>query len=365
MWKRAMVLTVLGAVLAAIPITSVPETNKTQVDLGVVYYLGYGWNVSAPPWQPEGGLGTQGWNDIKFDTLWSGLVTSVPAIGFYSSGDPETIESHLLQMENIGVDFVIVPYQGWGDADLDGLIDDPSYIGVKVHDAAKLVLETAGRLDLQMQFAFMVEPFMEHFSGGKLKPERVSDAQRQSILDRMWNDFYLPYAGQIYLVDGLPLIVAAERFTWGPYQDAKGRYTQRNVVWRRNLGASEDWAWVARDTPPSRVFEDGTIFIWPRYDEFGVWLSHRPDMAGRPMEKILRMDPFLTEGAYDEGWNKIFEDRGQLSRVLIWSWNSWVDFVYIEPDSNISLASHGDLLTRKTRFYIDRLDRGLSFEEFR
>ena len=271
-----------------------PAATSRDISLGVVYYLGYGWDVSGPPWNPIGGRGSQGWIEVKWDIIWSGLVTTVPEIGFYASGDPDIIETHLLLMESLGVDFVILPYQGWGDADLDGELDHPSYIGARVHDAAQLVLDTANRLELDMQFAFMVEPFMEHFSGGKLEPERVTDAQRQDILDRMRDDFYSPYADQMYQVDGLPLIAAPERFTWGPYRHSGGRYSQRNVVWHQKLGPSEDWAWVAVDRPPSGVFEDGTIFVWPRYDEFGVWLSHRPDMENRPLDAVLRMDPFLT-----------------------------------------------------------------------
>ena len=115
------------------PTTSplVPAATSGGADLGVVYYLGYGWDVSGPPWNPIGGRGSQGWIEVKWDIIWSGLVTTVPEIDFYASGDPATIETHLLLMESLGVDFVILPYQGWGDADLDGEIDHPSYIGAE------------------------------------------------------------------------------------------------------------------------------------------------------------------------------------------------------------------------------------------
>ena len=181
-----------------------------------------------------------------------------------------------------------------------------------------------------MQFAFMVEPFMEHFSGGKLEPERVTDAQRQDILDQMWDDFYSPYADQMYQVDGLPLIAAAERFTWGPYRDSGGRYSQRNVVWHQKLGPSEDWAWVAVDRPPSGVFEDGTIFVWPRYDEFGVWLSHRPDIRGlgqfQPHKALLSNAMSPSIGSF----GVFYENRGVVE----------VNYSVAEMVTSSSVAAH-------------------------
>ena len=55
------------------------------------------------------------------------------------------------------------------------------------------------------------------------------------ILDRLWEDFYEPYADLAYKIDGKPLIAAAERFSWGLYEDADGRYEQRNIVWHHEL----------------------------------------------------------------------------------------------------------------------------------
>ena len=337
-----------------------PAAISGDVSLGTVYYLGYGWDVSGPPWDPIGGLGSQGWNDITGNTLWSGFVTTRPEIGFYHSGDVQTITWQLKQMEEAGIQFVMIAYMGWGDADLDGVQE--GYLGHRVHDAALLVLESIRQNDIPIQFALMVEPFMEHWSGGKLEPEDVRDEQRQMILDRLWEDFYRPYADLAYKIDGKPLIAAAERFSWGDYEDSQGRYEQRNIVWHHELAPFEDWSWVAVNEPPTDVFSDGTVFVWPRFDEWALWLSHGPGIEDRPFEGVYRMDPFLEEGAYDQGRKRILGRRSDVDRVIVWSWNSWADKVYIEPDSNSGFAAHGDLLTRKTAYYYRLLASGLPFK---
>ena len=344
------------------PTTSplVPAATSGGADLGVVYYLGYGWDVSGPPWNPIGGLGSQGWNDITGNTLWAGFVTTRPEIGFYAPGDPQTISWQLQKMQETGIDFVLIAYMGWGDADLDGR--EEGYLGQRVHDAALLVLESIRRNNTPIKFALMVEPFMEHWSGGKLEPEDVTDEQRQMILDRLWEEFYQPYSDLAYKIDGKPLIAAAERFSWGHYEDSHGRYEQKNIVWHHELAPFEDWSWVAASMPPSDVFADGTVFVWPRYDEWSNWLAHGPGMKPRPFEGIYRMDPFLEEEAYDQGWKQIHDRRDDVERVIVWSWNSWADKVYIEPDSNFGYASHGNLLTRKTAYYYHLLVAGLPFE---
>ena len=74
------------------------------------------------------------------------------------------------------------------------------------------------------------------------------------------------------------------------------------------------------------------------------------------------MDPFLEEGAYDQGWKRILGRRGDVDRVIVWSWNSWADKVYIESDGDLGYGSHGDLLTRKTAHYYRLLASGLPFK---
>lgn len=341
-----------------------PLATPTDSDLGMVYYVSYGWDVSGPPWSPVGGLGSRGWNDILNDNLWTGFVTNRPALGFYASADPKVIESHLRQMDAIGVDFLLISYLGWGDADLDGNLDEPVYINAPEHEVVQLVLETIDRMGLDLKFALMVEPFMEYFSGyvnPRLEPEEVTEQQFQVILDRAWADFYSPYSHLVYTIRGKPLIAAAARFSWRDYIDNENRFTQRNIVWHTDGRPYSDWVWKAVDRPPSDVFADGTVFVWPRLDELPVWLAHPPRMQQRPLETVQRMDPFLKEGAYDQGWKEIFGRREEVDRVVVWSWNSWFDKVYIEPDSNLGYASHGDLLTRKTAYYYRLFSSGLPF----
>ena len=98
-----------------LPSSSSPSAltvTSDGVDLGMVYYVNYGRDVSGPPWSPVGGLGSRGWNDISYENLWTGFVTNRPALGFYNSADPNVIDSHLRQMDAIGVDFLLISYLG-------------------------------------------------------------------------------------------------------------------------------------------------------------------------------------------------------------------------------------------------------------
>ncbi len=102
--------------------------------------------------------------------------------------------------------------------------------------------------------------------------------------------------------------------------------------------------------------------IWPRYDETYLWLStERSDT----IEDVLsrRVDPNLREGLYDKAWKEIieYEPRSDLRLVWIWSWNSYNDMLYIEPDSGAGAAPHGDLLIRKTAHYYEFFRQGTSF----
>ncbi len=120
-----------------------PNATTDDVSLGMVYYVNYGRDVSGPPWSPVGGLGSRGWNDITFENLWTGFVTNRPALGFYDSADPNVIDSHLRQMDAIGVDFLLISYLGWGDADLDGNLDEPVYINAPEHEVVQRVFASS------------------------------------------------------------------------------------------------------------------------------------------------------------------------------------------------------------------------------
>jgi len=87
-----------------------------------------------------------------------------------------------------------------------------------------------------------------------------------------------------------------------------------------------------------------------------------PDSGDDPM-KSLRVDPFLREKVYDHAWKQIIEHkkREEINLIWLWAWNSYSDYVYIEPDSCTTAQSAGTMLLDKTRFYYGLFRTGLPF----
>ena len=50
-----------------------------DVPVATLFYLGFGFDKET--YEPEGGLGTRGWNVIQGDSLYEGLVVTQPEIG--------------------------------------------------------------------------------------------------------------------------------------------------------------------------------------------------------------------------------------------------------------------------------------------
>ena len=149
--KHSMVhlrLLILAAVVLMMTActTQEPEVPYTpnDVPIATLLYVGFGFEQS-PPFESIGGLGTTGWNIIGGNppVLWSGLTVTEPEIGWYKSKDITTIDWQLKQMQRAGINVVFLSWQGWGDDNLDGVIE-PS-INVEYDATAKMVLPTTSR----------------------------------------------------------------------------------------------------------------------------------------------------------------------------------------------------------------------------
>ena len=141
-----------------IPSPTLSPEVESDAPIATLLYLGFGFEQSSP-FNSVGGLGTTGWNVIGGDppVLWSGLVVTEPEIGWYASKDVNTIKWQLTEMERAGIDVIFLSWQGWGDDNLDGVIE-PS-INVEYDATAKMVLDHIKTNNLPFKFAILCEDF--------------------------------------------------------------------------------------------------------------------------------------------------------------------------------------------------------------
>ena len=80
-------------------------------------------------------------------------MVSQPEIDFYRSQQINTIAWQLEQMSRAGISVIFISWQGWGDDNLDGVIE-PS-ISVEYDATAKLVLDYIKENNLPFRFAIL------------------------------------------------------------------------------------------------------------------------------------------------------------------------------------------------------------------
>ena len=367
--RRLAFSLLLAAVLAAVSCIEEdgPElAMPSNVPIATLLYLGFGFEQSYP-FRSVGGLGSTGWNVIGGDppALWSGLVVTEPQIGWYRSKDIATIAWQLDQMQRAGIDVIFLSWQGWGDDDLDGNIDQS--IAIEYDATAKMVLDYIRTESLPFRFAILCEDFPGNL--GAISLLDLGDEQRSMVMDRLWQSYYSPeaYGDMAFDWDGKPLVVGGANAP-GQWWDAHGfedaRFELREIY---DMPEAEDEHWAAAyyTPPPSKLpGPEGVVMIWPRHDGFLQLLAgHAPWVTKETMQRI---DPLGTEGAYDRAWEEVmgYIPRSDIKLIWIWIWNSYAEMTYIEPDSGLGYGAVADLYVRKTAHYANLFRSGLPFEPF-
>ena len=231
---------------------------------------------------------------------------------------------------------------------------------------------------LDFKVAVMVEPWPDT-AMPTLEYHRPPDAafnlsseQKQVIFDYLHDEVYSVYEDIIFDWQGKPLLIAVPRLFFGPNDDP--RFTLRSLRFKdKDRDPGNSWNWLITKPLPyiQNVEVDGveeTIAILsPRYDEWFLAAANPswwPEAWCREDTGPIRHDPYLDEQLYDLEWRQVYEERENLDLIILWAWNSWMEQLYIEPDSGEGAAPAGDLLLRKTAFYTRRLMSGAEFQMF-
>ncbi len=175
---------------------SEPIYQAADIPIATLYYPTFGYQAHQP-YEATGGLGTWGWNlygganheenlppypFTEFTTTW-------PEIGFYNSQDVETIAWQLEQMQRAGIDTIVISWQGWGDSNLDGFINEDR-IQLQFDRTTRLVLDYILENGLPFRFALLLEDFPDYEGFGGAR--NLNNDQRRMVVDRVWSDFYGP-----------------------------------------------------------------------------------------------------------------------------------------------------------------------------
>ena len=327
---------------------------RREVPLLMLWNLPYGFDQDG---ECAGGPDSIGW-------VRSQERAFPPEYGFYCTADPDYISHALGQMEDAGVGVVLLTWFGWGDVNFDGEIHRadgrliaPDLVGVNA--AVKGILEHLRDSNSSIKAALMVEPFFLN-ADPKILPVDLTLDQRRQILDYAKTNFYEPFIEQMFRwgEGEKPLIVHWKnnegRWPLSETGDTYFTFREYGVI-----AEGADWEFTAhRGLESMEPGTDGAMWIAPRFDEFYLW-----NQGALPPDKdygnLVRLDPYLREGLYDQAWRKVYENSGEVSMVMLYGWNPWAEAAAIEPS-----LPDGDLLLRKTAWYYRRFAEGQDFQPF-
>ena len=339
-----------------------PMTNqiseKGRVPFAALMYFWFGFNLTTG--ESEGGIGSSHWNTDYGTHNQKVGVTDEPEYGFYSSDDPQVIAQQLRDMKLAGIDTILASWHGTGDTNLDGFFDQPSREGEPgkddpekkaMHRAIKMMLDYIRNNNERFKVAILVEPYM---ANGKTAESLTLD-DKNHILNLLWDEIYEPYSELMFEWEGKPLLIP-----WAGVdlkEPSDPRFTVRNwasteyVDWK-DVGHL-DWNWYPNPSlAPHMLSDDGVFVVFPRYDEswmtaFGKVLR---DEDGNPREPRT-VDPFLTEGVYEQIWQAAVDRRDEVNLLVLYSWNELEEHAAIEPDKGHSPVSYRRTLIEKTGSY--------------
>ena len=250
-------------------------------------------------------------------------------------------------MEKAGISVLLYSWWGWGDGDLDGVVEGhpDQFINRSLTEMLNQIRDS-GR---EMKVALIVEPFTVTQAG--LSGELTSRESRM-VLGYVWENYYAKYQGQMFEWQGKPLVVSFDPMSL----KNDGRYTLMKWTGRAfDEVVKKDWDWSFAPPQSLSISKDGVVFFYPRFDEFYLVEDGATYITGEPR----RIDPYLNEGFYDRQWEDLLRLCRNVTMIVLYSWNIYGEQAHIEP-SNGGSAPVGVEFLDKTRTYYDEFKGCLS-----
>jgi hypothetical protein len=311
--------------------TLAPALPASALPLAAVFAPWYGYAADG---KCQGGMGSYHWNNTGD---MAGVVDQ-PEPGFYCSAEPTIIRWQLNQLEAAGVQALFVSWWGWGDVNLDGVIEGHPDAYLNSGIQALLAEIVAGQRPISV--SLIVEPFVwtqAHITPGLLLP-----VQRALALDWLWANYYgrEEYRDLWFQWDGKPLLLAFDPMTLTTplAPSAPISYTVRHWTGcaRQEAGREYnceqappawDWFFGPPQDPVAGLSDDGVAFVYPRFDEAPAAAMGADYIRWPPRS----LDPLLTQCLYERQWRQLAEHRDRLRLIVLYAWNLYGEQAYIEP----------------------------------
>ena len=327
--RRLITAPLTLALLATVTIGCFNVTGSSDVPMMMLVYMVYGFDQETG--ECKGGVDSVGWNRAQERAF-------PPSAGYYCVGDDAYMKEAIAQMKSIGVDTLLLSWNGWGDVDFDGRIKAKDYKAT--NDAIIDWFADLSEDEPGIKAAVVAERFFE-VGDLSMSSEDVTSAQKQQVRNYIWDNIYRVHPSAVFHWEGKPLLVSYGRWLFDDNPDSRFTLQEWGVIHEGG-----DWEFTAHlGLDGMKTGRDGAIWVAPRFDQFYIWATCSGFKDKEP-NTVVRFDIDLSEGLYDRTWRKVFENRNQVKMIILYGWNPWAEASSIEP-----AAPYGDLLLRKTAWY--------------
>ncbi len=336
-----------------------PARPAAALPLAAIFAPWYGYAVNG---NCQGGMGSYHWNNIGD---MAGVVDQ-PERGFYCSADPTVIHWQLDQLEDAGVQALFVSWWGWGDINLDGVVE--GHADAYLNQGIQALLTEIITARRPISVSLIVEPFVK--TQADITPSLLLPAQRELVLDWLWANYYgrEEYRNLWFQWDGKPLLLAFDpmTLTTPTAPTVPLSYTVRNWTGCARQEADQeygcektppawDWFFGPPQDPIAGLSDDGVAFVTPRFDEYPAKIMGATYITWTPRS----LDPLLTQCVYERQWQQLADQRDRLRLIILYGWNLYGEQAYIEPAlATPPRPSIGRRYVERTRAYYAALLAG-------
>jgi len=324
--------------------TSINSTKSSKL-VGAFFYLWYGYNYSTSNW--TGGFDTSHWNDSE-----NGIVSDRPIQGYYSMMSNRTISSQIVEMEQVGIDFAVISWWGWGVYSFS----NPSSLSqsaVSIDNATSNLFKLVSSSFPTFRLSIMVDAFNK----GSLSAHDYS-----SVYKYIEVHYYSKYpnivlkdetSGTPYLFWFNPLDPYGINLNGSFVNEVVGNNPYVNVtLWRapsKYLQGYQNQTISNYEGNPS-ISSNGIVSIISRYDDSGLF-----KVGGR--SSYMQFDVSYNLGLYQGEWDFVLNHSSSVRMVLIYSWNEYHERSEIEPHYDSTNSSISPFyLTDLTKYYVTRFE---------
>ena len=264
------------------------------------------------------------WYGLPADTHWSNractITNDTPVLGRYESLNSSVIQWQVKEAQSAGISFFIVSW--WGPS-----TDNTTGNG-QINFAAQNFFKVLSSMHTNFKAAIMIDGYNSSLDyNGYL-----------SLYNYVYSNFVQPYNSNYFYFDGKPLITIFNT----PNQESE-HPPSSNMFTIETLGNTPnpvDWLlWgVGNISHPSSgvtvidkpenftpaIGSGGYVSVTPRFDD--SLLYHSGCRSG-----ALLLDQNYTLGLYQSQWNYVLSHRNNVSIVVIYSWNEYLERSFIEP----------------------------------